>query len=784
MAGPCSPTRVVLLCCWLAGSVNASALPPQLKDTNAQPSAAGSHGVRRLAPCSDVEAVSIDFASTTNPAVAMQWTDANGQVYNGSPANGIVGIVPFQTTDTTGGAFPGGSVRWSNLGSDNGVAFDLLVTVPAQPSTYANTVSVTYSSPQSSFSSQAILTAQGYACLGFSLSPSTCLTGAAVDQVTASCADGTPTTLSASEFDFTFVRSGTTTQMPTFAQSFLTFVDVDGDAQTGGNLYELVSVLSAGVLSTTTAASSPLQTGQFSPSGARFAIATQPINVPTDFTVSSATPSAVSLPAIVAFDLRAVSAMKVLLGGRSSVPVQAERGYCFTMTWPDGLPSCTVSPPPAPPLAPVVEAVSIDFASTTNPAVAMQWTDANGQVYNGSPANGIVGIVPFQTTDTTGGAFPGGSVRWSNLGSDNGVAFDLLVTVPAQPSTYANTVSVTYSSPQSSFSSQAILTAQGYACLGFSLSPSTCLTGAAVDQVTASCADGTPTTLSASEFDFTFVRSGTTTQMPTFAQSFLTFVDVDGDAQTGGNLYELVSVLSAGVLSTTTAASSPLQTGQFSPSGARFAIATQPINVPTDFTVSSATPSAVSLPAIVAFDLRAVSAMKVLLGGRSSVPGQAERGYCFTMAWPAGIDGAQAQPTAPCDVCTDPRETYMIDNGLYCDTWTWAHTNRCNSYQPWRDDPVPQKTCRLSCFLNGNGYDGVSTLWDSHDGTSNCHCLVHRHIQLPLFGTHPSLTAGSHPHLSIGQLLRPGVSAFRSTACGCEPSGPRGGVVRRVHRPS
>ena len=406
-----------------------------------------------------------------------------------------------------------------------------------------------------------------------------------------------------------------------------------------------------------------------------------------------------------------------------------------------------------------VEAVSIDFASTTNPAVAMQWTDANGQIYNGSPANGIVGIVPFQTTDTTGGAFPGGSVRWSNLGSDNGVAFDLLVTVPAQPSTYANTVSVTYSSPQSSFSSQAILTAQGYACLGFSLSPSTCLTGAAVDQVTASCADGTPTTLSASEFDFTFVRSGTTTQMPTFAKSFLTFVDVDGDAQTGGNLYELVSVLSAGVLSTTTAASSPLQTGQFSPSGARFAIATQPINVPTDFTVSSATPSAVSLPAIVAFDLRAVSAMKVLLGGRSSVPGQAERGYCFTMAWPAGIDGAQAQPTAPCDVCTDPRETYMIDNGLYCDTWTWAHTNRCNSYQPWRDDPVPQKTCRLSCFLNGNGYDGVSTLWDSHDGTSNCHCLVHRHIQLPLFGTHPSLTAGSHPHLSTGQLLRPGVSA-------------------------
>ena len=42
--------------------------------------------------------------------------------------------MPVAATDTTGGALPGGSIRFRNVGSLNGQAFDLLVTVPAAQS--------------------------------------------------------------------------------------------------------------------------------------------------------------------------------------------------------------------------------------------------------------------------------------------------------------------------------------------------------------------------------------------------------------------------------------------------------------------------------------------------------------------------------------------------------------------------------------------------------------------------------------------------------------------------
>ena len=48
----------------------------------------------------------------------MEWTDASGTTCAGA-------MIPPLATDTTGGAFPGGSVRWTNVGSEGGKAFDL-----------------------------------------------------------------------------------------------------------------------------------------------------------------------------------------------------------------------------------------------------------------------------------------------------------------------------------------------------------------------------------------------------------------------------------------------------------------------------------------------------------------------------------------------------------------------------------------------------------------------------------------------------------------------------------
>eukprot|EP00966_Prymnesium_polylepis_P086568 2003486-Prymnesium_polylepis.1 len=44
----------------------------------------------------------------------------------------------------------------------------------------------------------------------------------------------------------------------------------------------------------------------------------------------------------------------------------------------------------------------------------------------------------------------------------------------------------------------------------------------------------------------------------------------------------------------------------------------------------------------------------------------------------------------------------MSRNGKQCTTWSWAYTNRCNSFAAWRE----AKYCQLSCFVNGNGYPG------------------------------------------------------------------------------
>ncbi|KAL1512356.1 hypothetical protein AB1Y20_005615 [Prymnesium parvum] len=583
--------------------------------------------VRVAGQCSRDDIVSIDFSSTSNPSVALEWTNAAGQLFTGER-------IPFGATDADSGAFPGGSLRWKNVGYHNvdNEFFDLLVTVSDPPSYYSDTVNVQYWSPRSSAATQALFTSFGFACLGFGVRPSTCASGANVQLATATCSDGSTPIMRAAEFDFRFVQAGTTTAMAPFGTMHTTFYDVDGDVVNGGLVFEFVSVL--GATTRWIDATSTLQPSVFSQSGALYAISTQSVNVPTDFNVNPATPSDASLPAISYFELQDLTEFKVLLGGRSSIPNQNDRGYCFSMILPED------------------RSVLIDFSSESNPGVAMEWTDATGTVSTGER-------IPFGATDTTGGAFPGGSLRWKNVGYHNGEIFDLLVTVSDPPSYYSDTVNVQYWSPQSSAATQALFTSFGFACLGFGVRPSTCASGANVQLATATCSDGSTPIMRAAEFDFRFVQAGTTTAMAPFGTMHTTFYDVDGDVVNGGIAYEFVSVL--GALSQWTGPSSTLQEGVFSASGALYAISTQSVNVPTNFNVNPATPSDASLPAISYFELQGVSEFKVLLGGRSSIPDQNDRGYCFSMVLPeptATISSTTfassytAAPVAPSTVAT------------------------------------------------------------------------------------------------------------------------------------
>ncbi|KAL1512353.1 hypothetical protein AB1Y20_005613 [Prymnesium parvum] len=591
--------------------------------------------VRVAGQCPD-NVVSIDFSSTSNPSVALEWTNAAGQLFSGER-------IPFGATDADSGAFPGGSLRWKNVGYHNvdNEFFDLLVTVSDPPSYYSDTVNVQYWSPQSSAATQALFTSLGFACLGFGVRPSTCASGANVQLATATCSDGSTPIMRAAEFDFRFVQAGTTTAMAPFGTMYTTFYDVDGDVVNGGLVFEFVSVL--GATNRSIDSSSTLLGGEFSQSGALYAISTQSVNVPTNFNVNPATPSDASLPAISYFELQDLTEFKVLLGGRSSIPNQNDRGYCFAMVLPEALERCPPSPqappppsPPAPspilptpPATPCAEpnSVLIDFSSQNSNGVAMEWTDATGTVSTGER-------IPFGATDTTGGAFPGGSLRWKNVGYQysNGEIFDLLVTVSDPPSYYSDTVNVQYWSPQSSAATQALFTSFGFACLGFGVRPSTCASGANVQLATATCSDGSTPIMRAAEFDFRFVQAGTTTAMAPFGTMHTTFYDVDGDVVNGGLLFEFVSVL--GATTRWIDASSTLQAGVFSASGALYAISTQSVNVPTNFNVNPATPSDASLPAVSYFELQGVSEFKVLLGGRSSIPNQNDRGYCFSMLLP------------------------------------------------------------------------------------------------------------------------------------------------------
>ena len=128
-----------------------------------------------------------DFSFGEDASVTMEWTDASGAVHMN--ANNII---PRDLTSSTGGAFPAGSIRWTNLVIETGQPFDLLVTTSVPPPYYSPLIDVEYWSPNIS---QAGLTGSGFACLGFGLRTSTCASGASLDSMTADCADGSPTTM-------------------------------------------------------------------------------------------------------------------------------------------------------------------------------------------------------------------------------------------------------------------------------------------------------------------------------------------------------------------------------------------------------------------------------------------------------------------------------------------------------------------------------------------------------------------------------------------------------------
>ena len=164
------------------------------------------------------EPVLIDFSQISNPSIGFEWADAAGQLYTGSWS------IPSGATDATGGALPGGFVRWKNVGIHEGVEFDLVVSAPTTTIVYSDVLQLDYVSPVTG--SQAASSSAGFACLGLGVKTAVCPSGASLTPSTARCSDGTPTTLQGAEFDFSFRQAGSTQLMKNFTQFYVTFYGV------------------------------------------------------------------------------------------------------------------------------------------------------------------------------------------------------------------------------------------------------------------------------------------------------------------------------------------------------------------------------------------------------------------------------------------------------------------------------------------------------------------------------------------------------------------------------
>lgn len=97
-------------------------------------------------------------------------------------------------------------------------------------------------------------------------------------------------------------------------------------------------------------------------------------------------------------------------------------------------------------------------------------------------------------------------------------------------------------------------------------------------------------------------------------------------------LYEINAV--QGAQQTLIAPTSTLEPGMFTETESMYTLATLPHNVPTDMNVDINNVAEISKPAIGAFRIRDLNAFKVMVGGRSSLPGSNDRGYCFGMRQP------------------------------------------------------------------------------------------------------------------------------------------------------
>ena len=160
--------------------------------------------------CSSADVVQIDFDGA---GVALVTLDAQG--------------VPSDTP------FPGGSVRYTNIGVANGTAFDLYI-VEAAGSTY------TYTQPPSGIATAA--RSNGFACLGVGIAASTCSNGGTLPagfSPSLNPCEGEESSLvtGGAEFSFLFVESGTTTEFDVAQGSNnvqLTFYDIDGETDASG----------------------------------------------------------------------------------------------------------------------------------------------------------------------------------------------------------------------------------------------------------------------------------------------------------------------------------------------------------------------------------------------------------------------------------------------------------------------------------------------------------------------------------------------------------------------
>ena len=128
-------------------------------------------------------------------------------------------------SDTSGGAFPRGSLRWKNVGTYESVTFDLLVTIATEPNSYGVYFPIEYVSPVSESASQAVFSQSGFACLGLGVRTSYCPSGATLS-AQGRCPDGTDSVVPSAEFTFEFVEAGSTRPMPPFPSVPVTFYDV------------------------------------------------------------------------------------------------------------------------------------------------------------------------------------------------------------------------------------------------------------------------------------------------------------------------------------------------------------------------------------------------------------------------------------------------------------------------------------------------------------------------------------------------------------------------------